>query len=370
MADDKDSKPPCRDTKRYHSGFEDNLEPLQPLNLTECDTVEKLLNGMKKTAFAGRQLGEGVDVFYNMIADPDCFVVLTITGAMTVAKMGLVVCDMIDNNMVNCVISTGALMAHGLVEATGLTHFKYDPRMNDEKLYEYGYDRVYDTLELENNLNDVEVYIRNVLKNWNSKELLCSYKLLSNIGKMLKEDFPEKRAIVKSAYEKNVRIYVPAFTDSELGLDVGIHNRMRVANKEERITYDPFLDLDHYTDQVISAKRIGIITIGGGVPRNWAQQVGPYLDIMDHRSKGLLKFPMKRFHYGIRICPEPVHWGGLSGCTYSEGISWGKFVPPAEGGQFAEVLVDATVAWPLLVRAGMERVKRTKTTLTRATCFG
>jgi deoxyhypusine synthase len=68
--------------------------------------------------------------------------------------------------------------------------------------------------------------------------------------------------------------------------------------------------------------------------------------------------PLKKFHYGVRICPEPAHWGGLSGCTYSEGVSWGKFVAPGEGGRFAEVLCDATVAWPILVKAVKQRLDK------------
>ena len=95
------------------------------------------------------------------------------------------------------------------------------------------------------------------------------------------------------------------------------------------------------------------VTIGGGVPRNWAQQVGPYIDV---RAKRLGTTAADvRFKYGVRICPDPVHYGHLSGCTYSEGVSWGKFVPRAEGGQFAEVLLDATVGWPLIVRALLDR---------------
>jgi deoxyhypusine synthase len=69
-------------------------------------------------------------------------------------------------------------------------------------------------------------------------------------------------------------------------------------------------------------------------------------------------YRVPRFRYGVRICPEPVHWGGLSGCTYSEGVSWGKFVPPAEGGRFAEVFADATVVWPLLMKAVFEELDR------------
>ena len=90
------------------------------------------------------------------------------------------------------------------------------------------------------------------------------------------------------------------------------------------------------------------------MPRNWAQQVGPYFEI--RRGRTGADEPVRRYKYAVRICPEPDHWGGLSGCSYTEGVSWGKFVPEAEGGRFAEVYADATIAWPLVVRAVMERI--------------
>ena len=90
------------------------------------------------------------------------------------------------------------------------------------------------------------------------------------------------------------------------------------------------------------------------MPRNWAQQVAPYFDILSDRLD--VDTPTARFYYGVRICPEPAHWGGLSGCTYSEGISWGKFAPPEEGGRFAEVHADATLVWPLLIQAVLEEL--------------
>ena len=117
-------------------------------------------------------------------------------------------------------------------------------------------------------------------------------------------------------------------------------------------------------------KKLGIFTIGGGVPRNWAQQVGPYLDLIRWRilEKGKKESYFakegdpyfKRFNYAVRICPEPVYWGGLSGCSYSEGVSWGKFVPENEGGRFAEVLSDATIVWPIILKAVMERMEKNK----------
>jgi deoxyhypusine synthase len=147
---------------------------------------------------------------------------------------------------------------------------------------------------------------------------------------------------------------VPAFTDSELGLDLAIANHTRVRAGQPAFSFDPFLDLNDYAERIRRQKTLGIFTIGGGVPRNWAQQVGPYLEIL--RLRLGKDEPVCRFKYGVRICPEPVHWGGLSGCSYSEGVSWGKFVPEAEGDRFAEIFADATIALPLLVRAVMERL--------------
>jgi len=129
---------------------------------------------------------------------------------------------------------------------------------------------------------------------------------------------------------------------------------LRAINKSYP-SFNPYQDLNSYTQHITAAKRLGIFTIGGGVPRNWSQQVGPYIEISNMRLGLSVKPP--RFQYGVRICPEPDYWGGLSGCTYQEGVSWGKFVPPEEGGRFAEVLSDATVVWPLLMAGLLERKK-------------
>jgi deoxyhypusine synthase len=233
-----------------------------------------------------------------------------------------------------------------------MTHYKHRPSMNDEELFAKGYNRVYDTLELEQNLDDTEKIVSAVLDGLPEGIVLCSQVITEALGRYL-DSHAEGRAILKSAVHKSVPVYIPAFTDSELGLDVAVYNRRREMAGKLRRAFDPFLDLEHYANHIRAHETIGIFTIGGGVPRNWAQQVGPYLEISEKRL-GVTE-PVRRFRYGVRICPEPVHWGGLSGCTYSEGVSWGKFLPATEGGRFAEVLSDATVAWPLLVRAVIER---------------
>lgn len=345
--------PDSRDDSKFGSGRDDGLEPLQPLDIVSAKSVDSLVRAMSHTAFGGRRLGEAADVLEEMVRDEECFRVVTISGAMTIAKQGLILCEMIERGWVQAIVTTGALMTHGLTEGAGMLHFKHRPNMRDADLFKKGYNRVYDTIELEKNLDAAERILQQALKDLPDDTVLSSRLVLEKLGGHLSREYDGK-AILKSAYEKGVPIYVPAFTDSELGLDVSIYQVVRERSGRRRLHFDPFLDLDDFTQRIRDQERTGIFTIGGGVPRNWAQQVAPYLEIRQARLG--TPEPLRRYRYAVRICPEPEHWGGLSGCSYTEGVSWGKFVPESEGGRFAEVYADATIAWPLVVRAVMDRV--------------
>ena len=336
-----------------HDPIEDKLTPIYPLDLSRIRSIDDLVRAMGQTAYTARQVGDAADVLEAMARDKDCFIVMTLSGALTVGKMGLVFCDLVDSGIVKAIVSTGALMAHGLVEATGRSHFRYNPAVGDEELFLNGYNRVYDSLEPEVNLDAVEEVVDHVLDRWNPEETLSSWKLNRALGEYLVKNSPG-RGILKSCYEKNVPVFVPAFTDSELGIDLALNNRARKIAGKPALRFDPYLDFEHYASTMLATNRMGIFTIGGGVPRNWAQQFGVYAELLARR--GYEKIPLKRYNYGLRICPEPVNWGGLSGSTYTEAVSWGKFVPEAEGGKFAEVLDDATVALPLIVGAVLERI--------------
>ncbi len=347
-----------------HDGTQDGLVPTRSLDLGNVHSFADLLRGMAHTAFSGRQLGEAFDVLLEMTRTKSTHVVLTLSGAMTVAKQGRVICDLLDHGLVQTVIATGALIAHGLTESIGLTHYRYDPTKSDETLFEQGYNRIYDTLEMEANLNDVERMVRSVLDDVQPPDgVWSSARLCRALGERLSQ-LDEGPGILRSAFEQQVPVFIPAFTDSEMGLDVATWALHRSLSPDDRgrltadqayqavPAFNPFVDLLEYARRIGKAGQLGILTIGGGVPRNWAQQVAPFYDITNHRLGTDL--PVPRFRYGVRICPEPVHWGGLSGCTYSEGVSWGKFMSPSEGGRYAEVYADATVALPLLVKGLLE----------------
>ena len=159
--------------RQLHDPVADRLVPLEPLDLSRIHSIDDLVRAMSKTAFTGRQLGEAADVLEAMARDKECFVVMTLAGAMTVAKQGLIIAELIDRGIVNTIVSTGALMAHGLVEATGRAHFRHNPELSDEELYEAGYNRVYDTLEPEQNLDPTSCRIWSPSWTWSASSSMC-----------------------------------------------------------------------------------------------------------------------------------------------------------------------------------------------------
>ncbi|MDP3954351.1 MAG: deoxyhypusine synthase family protein [bacterium] len=375
------------------------LIPLEPPDPNNIDSFSEMLEAMSKTSFGGRNLGEAFCVFQEMAEEAIAgkrLNVLTLSGAMTAAQQNLIICELIDRGIVQAVVSTGALVGHGLVKTIGRTHFKCPEKYNDNHLRSLRLDRIYDTLESEDNLDDVEIIVGRVLDRITmqagSKPIhISSRELCYAIGEYLSQIHKSHcRGIIKSAYLKNVPVFIPALTDSELGLDIALYNMKKSLSKvtgmnnekvhntlkdmyscpEQRtVSIDPLADLYYFSKLMLQSQKDGIkrgiITIGGGVPRNWAQQVGPFIDITNHRILhrdnpnkytpelgGLFDV---RYDRGIRICPEPEHWGGLSGCSYSEGISWGKFDPE---GKYAEVYCDATIALPFLVKGVLEKLDK------------
>ena len=301
------------------------------------------------------QVVRGAKALEAMIGDKSCARFLTVSGAMTVGKMDLVICDMIEEGWIQAISSTGALMAHGLVSSIGLKHYKYNPKYNDTELARRKLNRVTDTLEPETNLDTVEEVIGKVIEKIDGKAALSPTALNRLIGKHLAENYPRDRGILKSAYLHQVPVFVPAFVDSELGNDIYIHNIKRKRRGEKPILMDLELDSKVLIRVVTESKRFGIFSIGGGVPRNNVQNVAPLIEIINERLGPTL--PNRKFTYGVRICPDRPHFGHLSGCTYSENESWRK---ADKNGIYAEMLADATQVWPFLVKYLMEKQSRAR----------
>ncbi len=344
----------------------EGLVPLEPMVLGEIRDFDEMLARMARGSFQGRMLGRAAEVLELMLTEEGNLVVLTISGAMTVGQMGPVFAALIRTGLVHAVVGTGALLTHDVVETMGFPHFEAPP-WTDEEAQAAGVCRVFDSAELETSMDAFGQFVDDhweaLLPALSDGVPRGSADFCRRVGELLLAHHPGRTGIMAACAERGVPLYIPAFTDSEMALNLQFRMVRRHGSHGSPLAgapvvpYDGFVDLLDYTRRV-EAHRTGhhcILTVGGGVPRNWAQQVAPALDIM--RMNGLdVHVPV--FSRAVRICPDPPHWGHLSGCTYAEGVSWAKFASEAEGGRYAEVLADATLVLPLLVKGVLERLRK------------
>src|SRR6185295_15484092 len=211
----------------------------------------------------GKTVSEGARTLLAMIEDPGCTVFLTLSGAMTIAKMGLLICDMVDMDMVQVVSSTGALMAHGLIEGVGLKHYKHNPGHPDTFLAEHKLNRVTDTLEPEENFSHIEEIVDEVLSSFDGKAPISPSMFHDAIGAHLAKHFPNDRGILKSTFEKHVPVLCPAFVDSEIGNDLFVHNARRKEEGRPPLIVWPEIDSALLIQKMTGTRRAGIFSIGG-----------------------------------------------------------------------------------------------------------
>ena len=217
----------------------------------------------------------------------------------------------------NASVSTGALIAHGLSESVGKTHYRVPPSVSDEELFKKGYNRVYDTLEMEANLNYVEHVVGQTMKRIDPDQPLSSELLTRELGQTLAEGFDGDRYSQERLSEKSPGLHsgLYRFRNGAGCRNMGYESRVDQARAQakggsdldvlraiiNRILRSILIRISTVTRAIISAKRLGIFTIGGGVPRNWSQQVGPYIEISNTRL-GLMSAP-----------PIPIRRANLSG---------------------------------------------------------
>jgi deoxyhypusine synthase len=329
------------------------------LDAVLCERVEEdrvdvgtFMRGLEVMGSIAKEVVHGAHTLRKMLEDQDCTVMLTVSGAMTVGKMGWLIDDLLQTGRIKYVSATGALMAHGLVEGSGCRHFKYDPSFDDAALAAEGLNRVTDSIEPEGNFDHIEEIVSAVLASYDGSEPLCSSRFHRDVGRYLERNYPNQRSILSTASRLGIPVVTPAFTDSEIGNDVFVDGDRREREGKPRLVFNQELDTRTLFDLGRAAKRLGIFTIGGGVPRNNTQNVGPLAEIWSNRLGKKLN-PVK-FFYACRIDPAAMALGHLSGCTYSEGASWRKF---DLGGKLAEVHADATIVWPFMQKFATARLR-------------
>lgn len=305
-----------------------------PIEVKNRDFFD-LLKSMSKTGFQGRKLGEAFEIWLEMLKEERITILMGLAGAMVPAGMRKIIAWLIRNRFIDVLVSTGANLFHDIHEALGFKHYLGREFVNDEELFKEGIDRIYDVFAYEKEFNRIDFMISEIFEELEG--VFSSREIIERIAEKVKKEAKED-SIVISAFEEGVPIFCPAIADSSIGIGATL--------AKKRCLIDTIKDVEELTKIVAESGKTGVIYIGGGVPKNFIQQTEVVGRLKNYEVDG--------HDYAIQITTDSPHFGGLSGCTFEEGISWGKINYRSKK---VQVFVDATIALPILAH-GLINVKR------------
>ena len=329
---------------------------LEPIHVKE-KTVSQLLAEMSRTAYQGRKLGEAVDVWENMVKEKSLTIVMGYSGSLSTAGQWTIINWLIENRFIDVLVSTGANVSEDIVDAMGLGYWQGSHLVNDEALLKADVNRYYDVFGKETDYRKMEELVTEFVLTLKTDFPYSSAEFFNLLGMFLSEK--KIPAISATAYENKVPIFSPAMVDSAYG-----ETFLMAKNQGHRVILDSVKEFDQFVSIGTKTKDVGVVYIGGGVPKDLTQliaiSVSPQTNDQGvpgrdgHLRKGLQEYyyPHK---YAIQITTDAPQWGGLSGCTLEEAISWGKI--NRQTGTRAVCYCDATIALPLIAHALNERVK-------------
>jgi len=313
---------------------------LNPNKLVEHIDIKKhnvvgLVDDMGKMAFQARNLNRAANIYNMMLEEKDCAIYLTIAGSLFSAGLRDIVVDMIKNNMIDCIVSTGAnIVDQDFFEALGFRHYQGTSDVDDNLLRELMIDRITDTFIDEEELricDDVCCEIADSLE----PRPYSSREFIEAMGKYLVDKNKGKDSVVRTAYEFGVPIFVPAFSDCSAGFGLVMHQAKR--NSKNCVTIDSAQDFLELTKTKLQQKESGLFMLCGGVPKNFTQDIVVAAELLGHEDVTMHK-------YAIQITVADERDGALSGSTLKEASSWGKVETSYEQMVFGE----ATVIFPLI----------------------
>jgi deoxyhypusine synthase len=308
--------------------------PVRHIDIKQLNIVP-LIDQMSDTAFQARNLARAASILDLMQQDKECAVILTLAGSLISAGLKQVIIDMIENNMVDAIVSTGAnIVDQDFFEALGFRHYKGSPFMDDAILRDLHIDRIYDTYIDEDDLrvcDDTTAIIANSME----PGAYSSREFIVEMAKYIEANNLDKNSIVYKAYEKGVPIFCPAFSDCSAGFGL-VHHQWN--NPEKHVSIDSVKDFRELTRIKIENDKTGIFMIGGGVPKNFTQDIVVAAEVLGHDDVSM-------HTYAVQITVADERDGALSGSTLKEASSWGKVDTVHEQMVFAE----ATIALPLIV---------------------
>src|SRR3990167_5239591 len=301
-------------------------------DITQPLSWQTLVHSMQGTAFQARNLARAADIYEQMLKDKDCSIILCLAGSLISAGMKKIVVDMIENNMVDMIVSTGAnIVDQDFFEALGFKHYQGTPHIDDEMLQGLMIDRIYDTYIDEDHLRICDHTIRDIANQLQHRPY-SSREVIYKMGEYLQEYHPKSESIVRSAYMKKLPIFVPAFSDCSAGFGFVMH---QVEHPDQHASIDSVKDFRELTQLKIKAGETGLLMMGGGVPKNFAQDIVVAAELLG------VEAPLHK--YAIQVTVADERDGALSGSTLREACSWGKVAVVYEQMVFCEATIALQV---------------------------
>ena len=312
---------------------------VEHIDITSFDS-RKIIESMKKMSFTSRDTANAAGIYNDMIKDKSCSIFLTIAGSTSAAGCMKLYSDLVKYNMVDAIVATGAsIIDMDFFEALGFKHYQGSQFQDDKVLRENYIDRIYDTYIDEEHLQACDKTICEIANKLTPKTY-TSREFIKEIGKYLKKNSKKKGSLIEVAYDHNVPIFCPAFTDSSAGFGLVMHQEQ---NPNKHITIDSIREFRELTEIKLKSKASGLLMVGGGVPKNFVQDTVVCAELLGKK--------VDMHKYAIQVTVADTRDGACSSSTLKEASSWGKVDTSKEQMVFAE----ATSVLPLIASDAYHR---------------
>ena len=307
-------------------------DPVKHIDIKSFDSTP-IIGAMKDMSFTARDTARAAEIYNTMINDEECTIILCIAGSTSAAGCMQIYVDMVKHNMVDVIVASGATIVDmDFFEALGFRHYKGSPSVDDKTLRDLYIDRIYDTFIDEEQLQICDNTIKEIADSLSPRPY-SSREFIKNMGKYLVDKAKKKDSLVQAAYENDVPIFCPAFSDSSAGFGLVKH---QAENEDKHVSIDSVKDFREITEIKIDSPVSGLFIVGGGVPKNFAQDTVICAEILG-KSADMHK-------YAVQITVADVRDGACSGSTLKEAHSWGK----VDNNYEQMVYAEATSVLPLI----------------------
>lgn len=323
--------------------------------------MHALVERMRTMGFNAGKLHRAARIWLSAVRDPDARVFFTLAGAMVPAGMRRVVAQSIEAGAIDVLATTGANMVHDGLQGVSGAHRKGTEKADDTALREAGVLRVYDVYIPLGPFDVWDERLRHVFypalaearADKRGEAVVAPSDIFRELGRLLAKEY-EDDGILATAYRKKVPIFCPAFMDCNYGIVLDLANRTTLKDRDLRLRVDQTTDFARLVEDMAKAKVRGVVIVGGGTPKNYVLQASEALCEAPYHEVLKLVDPPPGFRYAVQITTDSPHWGGLSGATLEEAISWRKMDPK---GERMTVYSDATIVLPLVAQYVLEELQ-------------